>query len=445
MTSYNTLDATRCAEAIQDGKLDPRQLTESCLSRISDREDEVGAWINLNEDYINAQLSDLEKRDKRDWGPLYGLPIGVKDLFDTIGLETAYGSEIYSGYQPPCDAACVARLRAAGAIIFGKTVSTEFAYWKAGKTRNPLNRTRTPGGSSSGSAAAVADHMVPLAIGTQTSGSVIRPAAYCGVIGFKPTRGLISTAGVKALASSLDTIGLFTRSVSDAALLASVMACRPDWTSPSHKVDLPPTIGIARTSEWNSVAGHSIQNIDEAADLLREAGASVVTHEPPKIFHGLSEAQDTIMVVEAVRDLAFEWITHRNSLSPVLKDLLARGVSTADDTYSKACLRRDQALLKIDDLFGNADVLITPSAPDEAPKLDEGIGDPIMNRAWTLLGMPSITLPFGKGPLGLPLGVQFLGRPGADAELLSTAAWVSKHLFLSINDSLSHRSCRQSR
>jgi Asp-tRNA(Asn)/Glu-tRNA(Gln) amidotransferase A subunit family amidase len=436
MMYYHTLEATVCAEAIHDGIFKPRQLAESCLTRISAKEDLVGAWINLDEEYIDAQLSTLEALSKNDRGPLHGLPIGIKDLIDTAGLETAYGSEIYAGHRPPCDAACVTRLRAAGAIIFGKTVTTEFAYWKAGKTRNPHNQTRTPGGSSSGSAAAVADYMVPLAIGSQTSGSVIRPASYCGIIGFKPSQGIICTAGVKALASSLDTIGMFARSVRDIALLASVMAGRPDWAKLTSKNPVAPIIGIARTSDWGAVSAHGIQNVVEAGDLLRDAGANVINLDPPEIFDGLSQAQDTIMVVEAVRDLAFEFKTHRKRLSPVLRDLLARGLSTSENAYNEACSRREQALLKIDELFTVADVLITPSATDEAPKFDDGIGDPIMNRAWTLLGMPSITLPFGNGPLGLPLGVQLLARPGSDAELLRAASWVSKHLMISTKDYL---------
>ena len=243
-------------EALCVEKQNPAEIVEEYWRRIEKRQSEVEAWQTLDRDFVNRQVLDLGKREVIKRGSLYGIPFGVKDIFDTADLPTAYGSDIYKTNQPTSDAAAVARLRSAGAVVMGKTVSTEFAYWRPGKTRNPLNLTRTPGGSSAGSAAAVADNMVPFALGSQTAASTIRPASYCGIVGFKPTQGLISTAGVKALASSMDTIGIFARGVDDVAIVSAVL------TGDQGLIELPPPqpphISVLQAPEWNTVSADAL-------------------------------------------------------------------------------------------------------------------------------------------------------------------------------------------
>jgi len=404
-----------------------KEIIARCRERIEARDSEVLAWKALDWDFVDRQIDKLAMRPMEERGPLFGLPVGIKDIFDTADLPTGYGSAIYERHQPSADAAAVARLRAAGAIILGKTVSTEFAYWKAGPTRNPLDLGRTPGGSSSGSAASVADGMVPLAIGSQTAASTIRPASYCGIVGFKPTQGLISLAGVKALSNSLDTVGVFAKDVAGVALLSGVLAGRPSLMAPAEPGS-PPRLALRKFPEWEKVASSALDAVNKAAALAARHGAEVTTDAVPSAFAGLAEIQTSIMACEAARELAHEHRCHFDALSQPLRDLLTQGESISAATYDDACLRRDQCVVEIDSLFGDADALLAPSTLGEAPLFEDGTGDPVMSRAWTLLGLPSITLPCGTGENGLPLGLQIAMRPRHDQQLLAIAAWFEQTL-----------------
>ena len=406
---------------------DLEKITARCRERIEARDSEVLAWKALDWDFVGRQIDELAKRSMDERGPLFGLPVGIKDIFDTADLPTGYGSEIYEGHQPGADAAAVARLRAAGAIILGKTVSTEFAYWKAGPTRNPLDFKRTPGGSSSGSVAAVADGMVPLAIGSQTAASTIRPAAYCGIVGFKPTQGLVSLAGVKALSSSLDTVGVFAKDVAGVGLLSGVLAGRPDLMAQPEPGSAP-RLALRTSPEWEKVTPSALDAVKKTTDLAARHGADVMADEVPATFAGLADIQTTIMAYEAARELAHERRCHFDRLSQPLRDLLTQGESISSAAYDDACRQRDEGLIALDELFGDADVLLAPSTPGEAPLFEDGTGDPVMSRAWTLLGLPSITLPCGTGDNGLPLGLQIAARPRQDSQLLDVATWLEQRL-----------------
>lgn len=422
----NTWSATRALAAFDTGALSPGELLEACQARIRVREPEVRAFEYLDWDIVQAQIESLAGLPQEKRGPLWGLPIAVKDIFDTQDMPTTYGSRIYSGHRPAWDAACVARLRAAGGIVLGKTTTTEFAYWQAAKTRNPHDLTHTPGGSSSGSVAAVADQMAPLALGSQTAASTIRPAAYCGIVGFKPTRGLISLAGIKALAGGLDTVGLFGRCVGDVGLLASVMAKRPALCKPINMTRVP-SARLWTGLEWKAASDSGQASVTRALELLRGMGAKNSSSALPGAFMELCAAQTTIMAFEAARELAHERRVASDRLSRTLLDLLHHGEDTSAAAYDAAIAKRQTCLENLDQVFDGKDVLMLPSAPDVAPVLSEGTGDPIMSRAWTLLGLPSITIPCGRGDRGLPLGLQLATRPGEDEKLLAIASLCETH------------------
>jgi amidase len=410
--------------ALARGKLSPRDVAEAFRARITQREGQVGAFAHVDWNQVDKQIKVLRSQPANN-GPLWGVPVAIKDLIDTADLPTAYGSDIYAGHRPPWDAAAVARLRAAGAVILGKTVTTEFAWRKANKTRNPLDSRYTPGGSSSGSAAAVADRLAPLAIGTQTAGSVIRPAAFCGIVGFKPTFGIVSMAGIKPLAQSLDTAGVFARTVADAALIAGVLAGRPDWMAPKP-LKKAPRMAMVRMPEWDLASAPALAAVEAAATAL--AGKAMQRRKAPKAFTGLVDLHARIVSYEAARELQHERRSHFERLSPILRGLLEDGEGISPHSYLEAVAERDRCLAKVDDLFGDAEVLLAPSALGEAVRMEEGTGDPVMSRSWTLLRLPCITVPAGHGPSGLPLGLQLAARPGADAALLSAAQWVEERL-----------------
>jgi Asp-tRNA(Asn)/Glu-tRNA(Gln) amidotransferase A subunit family amidase len=391
-------------------------------------EDRINAWEVLDRKVICGQATLLMARPEWDSLPLAGVAVGVKDIFDTADFVTAYGSKIYAGHRPSADAAAVTALRVAGAILPGKTVTTEFAYWKAGKTRNPHNPAYSPGGSSAGSAAAVAAGLVPLAIGSQTAASTIRPAAYCGVVGFKPSLHRISLAGVKGLAGSMDTVGCFARNVGDVALLAMVLSGRADWFGAKWRAKRPPALHLSMAPEWDLVAPWMRNAVDAVADTLASAKAQVTRGAVPAAFAPLARVQARIMATEAARDLAPEAWLHRESLSPPLQELIATGQAMSPHQQDADYAARDAAIAQIDTLFAGADILIAPSALDEAPAFEAGTGNPDPCRAWTLLGMPSITLPAGVGPKGLPMGIQLVAPPGQDCDLLAAASWIEAHL-----------------
>ena len=415
--------ALEAARRIADGTLTSEALVRACLDRIREREPLVQAWQHLD---VDAALNMARHVDRFGSGPLKGIPIGVKDIIDTVDMPTGYGSRLYETFRPPRDAACVALARQAGALILGKTVTTEFAYFQPGKTRNPHNLDRTPGGSSSGSAAAVADGMVPLAFGTQTAGSVIRPASFCGCVGYKPTFGLIDRTGVRPFADSLDTVGVFATSVEDAAFFASLVAGRPSL----HIADevFRPRIGMTHTHAWEAAEPATATALDEAAARLRVAGLEVREVALPDRWRGLLEAQKTIMAFEAARSHAPEMLTASDHLSAKLRELLEVGALIAAEDYDTARALAAEARAGFSDVLDGLDVLLTPSAPGEAPVGLGATGDPVFNRLWTALGVPCIALPGLTGPTGMPVGVQVVGRWGDDRRALAASAAIGQSL-----------------
>lgn len=399
-------------------------LAAACLERIAARESAVHAWAHLDPERALAAARELDRVPRR--GPLHGVPVGLKDIIDTAELPTEYGSPIYAGHRPRADAACVALLRRAGCLILGKTVTTEFANNHPSPTLNPHDPAHTPGGSSSGSAAAVADGMVPIALGTQTGGSVIRPAAFCGALAMKPSFGSINRQGTKFVAESLDTIGIFARRVADLALALEALSGRaaPDFASFAGK----PRIGLCRTPRWADADAATQANLEDAARRLARAGANVTDFELPAGSDVLFDRHHVIMGYESARALAWEHAAFPDKLSPTLKPRLEAGwrVSRAEYDEVREAARRCRRALA--DAIRAVDFLLTPSAPGEAPRSLASTGDPVFNRAWTLFGVPCVTLPFGKGAHGLPLGVQLVGPFDGDSALLGWAQWAAEAL-----------------
>jgi Asp-tRNA(Asn)/Glu-tRNA(Gln) amidotransferase A subunit family amidase len=417
------LTAAEAAGAIADGTITSEALVQACLERIDSRESTVGAWTYLDPDHALAQARACDRRAGN--GVLHGVPVGIKDIIDTCDMPTGYGSPIYANHQTAWDAACVALLRAAGAVILGKTVSTEFAMFTPGKTANPHNPAHTPGGSSSGSAAAVADCMVPLALGSQTAGSIIRPASFCGVVGYKPTHGEFPVAGIKALSQTLDTLGGFARSVDDLTLLRATLVGSPSRLTP---LDRPPQIGLCRTPQWPHATAATHEAIEHAGRVLTAAGAEVRDFDLPEGFEQLAAAQEAIQIFEGARCCAYELYAHREQLSPKLLDLLDAAEYLPYEAYAEAIALSDTCRNQLEALFTDHDVLLVPSAPGEAPAGLGATGNPIFNRMWTLLHTPAVNLPGLTGPNGLPVGVQVIGPIGADDRLLSVAAWMHARL-----------------
>jgi amidase len=420
MSDPLSLSARAAAQEIAAGRLTAEALAVACLDRIAAREPVVGAWHYLEP---AAALAAARQRDSEPpRGPLHGIPIAVKDLIDTADMPTGYGSPIYEGHRPAADAACVALARAAGAIVLGKTVTTEFACFTAGKTANPRNPAHTPGGSSSGSAAAVADGMVPLGFGTQTAGSVIRPAAYCGCVGYKPSFGTIARAGVKPLADSLDTVGVMARTVDDAAFFTGVIAERPALRN--IKMPSAPRFGLYRTPMWGEAEPSTIAALDRARAALERAGAWIAEIVVPPEHQTLTAAQETIMGFELVRGLAYERLSHSAELSPRLAQLLDSGLTVGPNAYDSAIAETQAARAQLDAFFGPCDAMLAPAAPGEAPPGLGYTGNPVFNRMWTLLGVPCLTLPAAWGDSGLPTGVQLIGRVGDDARLIAAGLFL---------------------
>lgn len=425
MGALNTLSAVEAARQIAAGKIKSEALVRDCLERIAAREGEVQAWEHIDEAAALAQARAADSNPGR--GLLQGVPVGVKDLIDTIDMPTGYGSPAYAGHRPAWDAPCVALTRAAGGIVLGKTVTTEFANMHPNKTRNPHNPAHTPGGSSSGSAAAVADFMVPLAFGTQTAGSIIRPASYCGVVGYKPSFGLISRVGVKALSDTLDTVGTLARSVPDAAFLAAAVSGRRQliieqpWSGKLR-------IGICRTYEWKHALPETVAALESAAGKLGAAGAQVSEIKLPPTYANLVQAQCDIMFFEEVQSLAHERLAHAELLSKNLRALLDAGLAITHERYDAAQMLARNCRRTLGDVFADCDVLLAPSAPGAAPAGLNMTGDPVFNRMWTLLRTPCVTLPVATAKNGLPVGLQVIGAFGSDVETLAGAHWIHQAL-----------------
>jgi len=416
------LTATEARAAMASGRLTPVALMESCLARIAEREAEVRAfaWIEPERALAAARRADPSL-------PLGGLPIGVKDVIDTEEYPTQHGSPIWAGNRPRGDAAAVAWARAAGAVVAGKTVTTEFATRFPGPTRNPANLAHTPGGSSSGSAAAVADGMVPLAFGTQTAGSIIRPAAYCGIVGYKPSFGLISRIGMKIMSDSLDTVGCLARSVADVALFAGTLSGR-DLGSPDVSPGRAPRIGLCRSPAWPAALPETVALMERAATALARAGASVRDQELPARFAALAEAHPVVMNVESARAIGWELTTQRPLVSTELRERLEPALALPVEAYDRALAIMRDCIAGFPEATEGLDVLVTPSAPGEAPEGIGWTGDPVFNALWTALRVPCVTVPAGFGSKGLPLGIQIVGRMGEDRAVLAWARWVQSAL-----------------
>lgn len=413
------LTATVAAGLIRKGTLRPETLMEACLDRIAQREPEVRAFAFLDPALARrAAASALP-------GPLHGLPIGVKDVLDTRDMPSEYGSPIWRGWYARADAACVAWARAAGAVVIGKTVTTEFATRKPGPTANPHQLGHTPGGSSSGSAAGVADGFFPLAYGTQTAGSIIRPAAFCGVVGYKPSFGMINRAGMKIMSDSLDTVGVIARSVTDCALFAAAVSGR-DLGDPDHRPDHAPRVGVCRSPSWGQAALETVGLFDRVAAALRGAGAVVTDRELPLAMEALAAAHPIIMNRESARALGWELTTFPDQISEILRERLESGLSRSEAEVEAAYSAFAAARQAIPAVFEGLDVLVTPAAPGQAPEGLGWTGDPVFNYIWTSLHVPCVTVPAGEGPDGLPLGIQIVARNGEDAAVLAWAQWIAR-------------------
>ena len=427
MKDLESLSASQAAKALSRREIKASDLLLSCLDRIGQKESVLRAWVSLGKENALSRAKTLDKGSIK--GILHGLPIGVKDLFDTYDLPTAYGSPIYAKNYPSTDAVSIALIRRAGGIILGKTVTTEFASFKSGATRNPHDEQRTPGGSSSGSAAAVADFMVPLATGSQTAGSIIRPASFCGVVGFKPSFGKISVAGVKSLAPSFDTLGCFGRTVEDVALGIAAMS---DDLAMAKVEDLhaKPRIAICKTFD-SEYAGKETLGALALARFSAESIAKGIVSDLslPQSLKNVREVQTRIMLAEMSRSLAFEFDHFHKKLSPLLIKQIQTGSQISYEQYSQDLQYAQEATVAIHSLFVNElDIVIAPSAIGEAPLIKDGTGDPIFCRGWTLLGLPCINLTITTGPNGLPVGVQLIAGPGKDRFLLSVARAFAKVL-----------------
>ena len=435
-TKLNWLSASDAARAIRDGAISAAELMQACLARVKEVDGDVQAWTYLDEKHALAQAKarDLDKSEGRPLGPLHGVPVAIKDIFDTCDMPTEDGTVLHAGRTPAHDAAAVARLRDAGAVIMGKTVTTECACYAPGKTRNPHNPEHTPGGSSSGSAAAVGAGMAPLALGSQTNGSVIRPAAYCGVYGFKPTHGLISRQGVMKLSRTLDHVGFFARSLDDIALLAEVLAgwdeadpdTRPRAAIPFREIaaqepPLPPLVAFVKPPVWDRAEPETREAFDELADQLSDR---MVQIELPSVAAQALDWHRTIMESEMAAHLDREFEQGRDRLSESLRNQLARGREIRVLDYQRAVARIPHLVSGFDEMFERCDAIITPSAAGTAPKGLDSTGDPAFCTLWTLCGMPALNLPLMHGSNGLPLGVQLVGARHNDARLMRTARWL---------------------
>jgi len=421
------LDATTLARRLARRELSAEALVQDCLARIAEREPQVRAFAHLDAESALALARALDAGPIR--GPLHGLPLGMKDVFDTADMPTSYGSPIHAGHRPACDAAIVALSREAGAVLVGKTVTTEFATYHPGPTCHPYAPERTPGGSSSGSAAAVADGMLPLATGTQTAGSIIRPAAFCGVVGFKPSHGRISRSGLKMLSETLDTVGGFGRTVPDVALLASVLAGDAGLTVSSAA---PNASGV----RIGVFAGPDAQRMDADMQALWErvcARLSRLGTQPgdlavPAWFEPLAGLQTDVMQAEMARSLSHERLRHADLFSPRLAGMIDAGLSLDAAEHVRHLQQVHDARHAARELFAHHDLLIAPSTIGEAVPKVEGTGDPLFCRAWTVLGLPCLHMPLGVGRHGLPIGLQLIGPALADQAVLQAGAWLHDRL-----------------
>ncbi|MCC6533776.1 MAG: amidase [Burkholderiales bacterium] len=440
LADLNWLSAADAVQALREGSISAQMLTEACLARVRAVDDKVHAWAFLDPEHALAQARALDERRRQGApvGPLHGLPVGIKDIIDTADMPTEDGTVLHAGRRPSADAAVVAMLRCAGAVIFGKTVTTELATYAPGKTRNPHNERHTPGGSSSGSAAAVAAGMVPLALGTQTNGSVIRPAAFCGVVGFKPTHGLVPRTGILRQSRALDTVGVMARSVADVACITECIAGYDAGDADTRPIARPPFVRIAndepplaprltfiRTPVWDRADAETVAAFEELAAHL---GDRIEQHTLPAALGQAWDWQRTIMETDIASSMAAEYEHGAERLSQSLRQQIERGRRALAVDYLHALAQIPRLNQGFDEVFDRVDAIVTPAAPGTAPAGLDATGDPAFCTLWTLCGMPAITLPLLTGANGLPIGVQLVGKRGDDARLLRTARWLVTYL-----------------
>ena len=419
------LTATEIVAAIAAGRTTSEAVVRACLDRIAARESAVQAWAACDAEQAIAAARAFDRSGAG--GPLGGVPFGVKDIIDTADLPTEWGTPIHRGRRPGRDAACVALTRRAGGILLGKTVTTEFANLHPGPTRNPHDLARTPGGSSSGSAAAVADRMVPIALGTQTTGSTIRPASFCGTVGYRPTYGEHRLHGVMEASGSLDTLGILARSVEDVALWRDVLLGVPPEPIPA--IDQPPRIGLCRTYNWEQVGPATRRLVEDAADVLARRGAPVAEVTLPRDFARLNEAHRWISGFEFARTFTYEIAHHWDQISETLRTgRLADGLACSFERYREMQELAERCRREFEIVWDDHDLLLTPAAVGEAPVGFAAFAGAPFYMLWTILHVPAITLPVFTGENGMPIGLQLIGRRHQDRQLFAHARWAWREL-----------------
>ena len=449
MPNPNELTASEAARAIAERKLTAVELAEACLNRIEALDDRLLAWVYVDRETVlaNARAADDAVTEGQPLGPLHGVPIGMKDIYYTAGIPTRAGSEVYKDFVPDHDAASLTLLKRAGALMLGKAVTTEFACLDPSPTFNPWNAAHTPGGSSSGSAVAVASRMCPAALGSQTVGSVLRPAAYNGIVGFKPTFGRVSRRGVVPVSWNLDTVGWLVRTVEDAALLLQVMA-GPDQDDPvssrqpvgdylsAIREPTPPRIGLLRRYFYEKADAETRRHLDAVAEQLGQAGAEIEELPMPDSIEDAYDDQRLIMSVEAAAFHEPMYRQQAEDYQPKLRAMLADGLEVDGILYARALERRRQFIDDMEQLSQRCDVMLTPATPAPSQADRTNTGDPAFQGPWTSCGLPAIALPSGLAESGLPLGIQMVASPFAEARLLAAAAWCESSMGVTLNPPL---------
>ena len=421
----NLLSASEASTLLEGGKATSAELLADCLARIDAREPAVHAWCHIDRDAALAQARARDAEPRR--GPLHGVPVGIKDIFDTYDMPTAYGSDIYRGHTPHADTAVVGLLRMAGAVILGKCVTTEFASPVPKETRNPHDPKRSPGVSSSGSAAAVADYHVPLSLGSQTGGSTILPAAFCGVVGYKASLTGIDRGGIRHLRPTLDTMGLFARTVDDIALLrASLVGYAP--AAVTTRIDGAPRIGVCRTINWEQAEPASKNAVESAAAALAKAGATIVDAEMPPVFQGIEDSFRIISTAEGTRALGTEMARHLDRLNHYIRSAHTQAMRNDEAMVDRAHQHAHACRRALAEIFTRCDVLITPATIGEAVADLTSVSNSAFNRIWTLMHGPALSLPAYTGPAGMPVGLQVVGPTGSDDRTIALARWIDERL-----------------
>ena len=416
--NLNRLDLVTAAKGIATGEFTSEELVTACLERIHARDDQVKAWAWLDSEQALAQAGACDERPAIT--PLHGIPVGIKDIINTVNMPTCYGSQVYAGHYPTEEAECIRLLQQAGAVILGKTVTTEFAFYAPGNTANPHNLEHTPGGSSSGSAAAVADFHVPVALGTQTSGSIIRPASFNGIFGYKPTYNSYSVYGIHPLARELDTLGAFARSPADLCLLHGVLSKK---AIPLPEATRPSSVAFVRTPAWDGADTLTQNSVADFARRLKQAGIEVIEPDE-RLLYDLMEVQQAYLARGASQSLGQITDSHPDKVKPQTRDLVAEG-RKVDESFNprlQAALARGERFLS--EVFSKVDLIITPSAPGEAPAGLSNTGNPMFNRIWTFLQTPCMNIPLTKGESGLPIGVQLVCNNQEDVRLFAYCAYL---------------------